>query len=586
MGEKKKRKTGKAVKNEKTIKAEKTKETARKSAKEKARKSTETAGKKKETAKQNVWQRIRPTKEFWRKLRPTKSFWLRLVLSLIFTLAITWDSFHNFSYVNFGITWIFAFLILHLVWRKLTDAQIAKKAPPKIRKWEFLVYGLLTIGMLTFAVLAHYPVSVINNDTLVQYDQALNNEYENWHPVLQTWFAYKLPWLFAPSLVFSTIFLGMIITAILMYFCYFCRKNFLNFGWTLLLLLLMILNPSFMTYAVSTGKDTIYAWMVFLSTLFLIQIAMTNGAWLKSPWTKIAFILATLGVLCFRHNGLVPFVLMYVGLAVAYRPLRKFSVFSAIIILLGFFTLTGPVYRLLGISPSGGLSESVGLMMGQIMYYHHNAPEDFSEEELAVLNDVADLSIWQEKYNARDFNDIKQDERVWDNYTENTSKNMGALIGIWWRQTWRHPKMFWRSYLNITSPIWEIGRPFKMNAINIAEWYRHALATEFDATSDQIEEYEIKYDEFVDNSALRMLFFDVGEGLMVILLALAIVAQKIGRKVGPYVPFLAVLGTTLTIMFMITGMEARFIYSQILCALPLLLYALSLKNKRNDTNLT
>ena len=125
-----------------------------------------------------------------------------------------------------------------------------------------------------------------------------------------------------------------------------------------------------------------------------------------------------------------------------------------------------------------------------------------------------------------------------------------------------------------------------MNAINIAEWYRHALATEFDATSDQIEEYEIKYDEFVDNSALRMLFFDVGEGLMVILLALAIVAQKIGRKVGPYVPFLAVLGTTLTIMFMITGMEARFIYSQILCALPLLLYALSLKNKRNDTNLT
>ena len=524
--------------------------------------------------------------DFWRKWRPTKSFWLQLALSFIFAMAMTWDSFANFNYLNFGVTWGLMFLVLALVWRKLTEAQIAKKAPPKIRKWEFLVYGLLTIGALTFAVLAHFPVSVINNDTLVQYDQAVNNEYANWHPVLQTLFAYKLPWLFSQSLLFSTVFLSMIITVILMYFCYFCRRNFLNFGWTLLLLLLMILNPSFLTYAVSTGKDTIYAWMVFLSTMFLIRIAMTQGAWLKSPGAKIAFIAATLGVLCFRHNGVVPFVLMYVGLAVAYRPLRKFSVISLIAILLGFFTLTGPVYKALNIGPSGGLSEAVGLMMGQIMYYQHNAPEDFSEEELAVLNEVADLQIWQEKYNPRDFNDIKQDERVWDNYTENTSKNLGALVGIWWRQSWQHPKMFWRSYLNITSPIWEVGRPFKLNAISVADWYRHALSTDFDATSDQIEEYEVKYDQYVDNSALRMLFFDVGEGLMVILLALAMVVQKVGRKLGPYVPFLAVLGTTATIMLMITGMEARCIYAQILCAWPLLLYALWIKNKRNNTKLT
>lgn len=570
------------VKNKKKL--EKT-EKSEKSANVKKTRKTEEVIKRPE--KRSFWQKLKPSKDFWRKLRPTKSFWLQLVLSFIFALAMTWDSFANFSYVNFVIAWILSFLILRLVWRKLTNAQIAQKEPPKIKKWEFLVFGLLTLGVLVFVMLAHFPVSVINNDTLVQYDQALNNEYENWHPVLQTLFAYKLPWLFAPSMLFSAIFICMIIAAILMYFCYFCRKNFLSFGWTLLFLLLMLLNPSFLTYAASPGKDTIYAWMVFLSTLFLIQIAMTKGAWLKSPWTKIAFILATLGVLCFRHNGLVPFILMYVGLAVAYRPIRKFSIISLIAILLGFFTITGPVYRLLNVGPSGGLSESVGLMMGQIMYYHHNAPEDFTDEELAVLNDVADLSIWQEQYNPRDFNDIKQDERVWESYTEKTSNNLGALVGIWWRHTQLQPKMFLRSYLNMTSPIWEIGRPFKMNALNIAEWFRHPLAaTGFEATSDQIEEYEIKYDHFVDNSALRTLFFDVGDGLMVILLALALVVQKIGRKVGPYVPFLAVLGTTLTIMFMITGMEARFIYSQILCALPLLLYALSLKNKRNDTNLT
>ena len=59
---------------------------------------------------------------------------------------------------------------------------------------------------------------------------------------------------------------------------------------------------------------------------------------------------------------------------------------------------------------------------------------------------------------------------------------------------------------------------------------------------------------------------------MMIIFALALTIKKVGRKLKAYLPFVAVLANTAVIMLMITGMETRFVYSQALVGLPLLLY--------------
>lgn len=502
-----------------------------------------------------------------------KDIILKLILSFIFALAVTWDSYNNFNYTNFFIAFGLTFLILSLIWRRLTEYKLADKKPPKLQKSEFLVFGFFTFGVLFFAFLAHYPTAIVNNDTITQLNQTYYGDYTNWHPLLHTLFVFELPKIFSDNVPFVSIFQAMLIFAIIMYFCYFCRKNFLNFWQTILALLLIILNPSFMTWCMSPGKDTLFAWAIFLSTLCLIQITISDGKWLKNWGNKVLLIIASLGVLCFRHNGIVPFVLMYVILAIAYAKARIFSIVSLVTIMATFLVLTGPIYSLLEIPGTGGIPETVGLMMGQLMIYQHNMPEEFSEKEWQTLHNIAREDLWRDQYDARDFNYIKADDSVWWTYQDNIKANLGDLINIYVTKSVQHPKMFLRSYFNMTSPIWEIGRPYKMSGQAIDPKYYTVWDDDMQNTAAKLREREFAYDEFIENSPFRLIFIDVGEGLMMIIFALALTIKKVGRKLKAYLPFVAVLANTAVIMLMITGMETRFVYSQALVGLPLLLYS-------------
>ena len=233
------------------------------------------------------------------------------ILSFLYTISIMGS---KSSIFNFFIIFAIVFFIIYLIWNKLDKIKLIDNSKNKvISKKEFILYSILIVIPMIIAILAYYP-AFCTPDSYTQWDQVQSGEYSNWHPVMETLFMLKLPSLFYNNMISATIFQCAIIFLILMYFCYFCRKNFLSFKQTVIVLLLIVMNPIFMKYSVTLWKDVMFSWCIFLGTLCLINISITDGEWIKKINNKFLFIFASFGILFFRHNGLVPFILMNIAL--------------------------------------------------------------------------------------------------------------------------------------------------------------------------------------------------------------------------------------------------------------------------------
>ena len=298
---------------------------------------------------------------------------ISLILSLMLTLSITWNSFKEISktklIVLFIILLISIFLINFIITR--LDKENKQDNNSKIQKREFIIYSILIISILGFAIISFYP-GLMCYDTTLQWEQIKTGIYSNWHPVFHTLYIFKLPTLFYNGVISSTIFQSLNIYLILLYFCYTMRKNFLNFKQTVFILLLIILNPIFIEFSMQLWKDTIYSWFLFLEILVLINMIVDKDTFFKNNKNKFLLIFGSLGILLFRHNGLVAFVLTFITLIICYKDARKFLTISFASITASYFIITGPVYRVLDISGNGGKTEMAGVIMSNISYYYNN----------------------------------------------------------------------------------------------------------------------------------------------------------------------------------------------------------------------
>lgn len=493
-----------------------------------------------------------------------------IILSFLFTLSITWNSYGSFDLLSFICMFIVFGFIFYLIWDKLDLIKIKLK-DNIVEKREFIVYTAIILLPLVVGFLAYYP-GYYTYDTINQWNQVQSGVYNNWHPVVETLFMFKLPSLFFNSIVSATVFQCLLIYLILIYFCYFCRSKFLNFKQTSIMLLLITFNPLFIKHSVTLWKDIIFSWSIFLATLCLINISV-DELWIKKFKNKLLFILSILGVLFFRHNGIAAFCLMFVCLFIFYHKDIKFFLITFITILVCNSILVGPVYDHFNInSKTGGRTEMIGVVMGQISYYYKNGAY-FTDDEIKVLNDVVPIEKLDKYYNPRNFNSIK-----WQlpNFSQSADKNFDKIIKLYINKSAQNPKMFVKSFLNMSSPIWET----RLKLALVDETY-----TEYDTslmdkgcfydTSEYIYAKLITYNNNITNSPLRWLFTNIGQGLFLTLFCIAIVIKRSKFSLKKLVPFILVISNSLIMMLLITGEEYRFVYYQSICVIPLLIYSFS-----------
>ena len=489
---------------------------------------------------------------------------LSAFLAFYFSFVTVYNANSYFKVFGFLIICVLSFFIFLFVIRKLSDYELVN-TNKEFKKRELFIYFFIIVVGLGFSLSIFYP-ALMSPDSYSQWEQAQTNIYSNWHPTVHTLLFFKLPSLIYNGSISCSVFQLVFIGSILLYFTYFLRKRFLNIKQTIFVLLLIVLNPITLKLSMYLWKDIAFSWTMFLGTLFVINIVLTKGVWLDKISNKFLFVLMCLGVMLFRHNGIVSIGLLLLLMMIIYRDKWKTFLFLLLGLFAFRFILYGPIYNSLGIDKTGGKSEMMGVVSSQIAYMYHN--NDITDkDDVMLLTELAPKDKWEEKYNPLSFNVLK-----WDTDFNNwADKNFSKIMKLWLKNGVRHPKDFIIGYINITSPIWNIKDDYEFRDTTINNNYSIVAKSGY------------KYNQFCDvisHNPLKYILFNFGLSLFVIVFSFLLVIKKAKTNFDKYLPFVLVLSNTLVIMFLITGGEVRFIYSQVICSLPLLIYALSLKNER------
>lgn len=504
-------------------------------------------------------------------------------LSLYFALANTWDYTGNLSgddfYRRLFVYFFIAEIIVLILFHKLEHIKLNFK-PKKIKKKEFLAYFLIILIPFFYMIVSFYPaLGEIDTYMIVEGNDA--GYFSNWHPVIYQVFFIWIPRIFSKNLYFLIVPQVLFEIAVLLYMCVFLRKNFLDYKSTIIILLLIILNPMFLKLSIFVGKDAIYSYFLLFLTMNLIYIVKSDGEWLKSKKNKIFFIISSIGVLTIRHNGIIPFILAFVCLIITFPKFRYFIYASLTTILLIFMFLTTFVYEQFNIGEIGGKREMMGMVFNNLSYYYKNAY--LSNSEYDVIFKLYPQYVWEGLYHPRNFNLIKNydiaDYECISYYCQvdfrtRIDDNFDAIIGTWFEISKRNPDLFLKSFLNVSSPIWEIKR----DVSGYEYWWQNY---------DEVKGFNLalrniynEYYNFISQGPLRVFALGIGESLFIIVFAAFLVVKKTGFKLKQLLPFLPVLINSCVMMLLITGEEYRFAFSQVTCVIPLVIYALSVEHKK------
>lgn len=493
------------------------------------------------------------------------------VLCIILSLLLCLNLAYTFKIDNSILFILPVFFIFILFFVKKTYKYLINKrfnnSISKRKKTEYITYTVIILAALSFSLFIYYP-GTFSPDSISQFNQSISNSYSDWHPLFHTLVFFKLPTLLSKSHLACTLFQCLFITASLLYFCKFCRKYVLDYKKTIILLIFIVANPIFLKMATTMWKDIAFSFCLMLGTIVLIEIFFSDGKWINTKWHKILFSLISFGIIFFRHNGIGSFILMMILLIIFYKKQRKFYVIFTVIFIFAKLIITGPIYQSFNVDSNGGFKEMIGVPCNQMSYIYNNYGS-VSEEELSVLNSMVSIEYWETYYDKKQFNGIKWYGDYDGDYIQTHAT---TILKTWAKMVIKNPKKAIASYVHVTSPIWEIKR--EINFINDYKDNNTKIAN--------------NYNNLFSNSFLRIFVIDVGEGLFLTLLSLALTIKKYKNTLKAYIPYILVLSNVLLIMCLITGGEVRFVYSSILCMYPLFVFSLASKrrNLKNEIKLS
>lgn len=296
------------------------------------------------------------------------------------TLSIT----HNFnaSHILVPITILVAtsFLFL-LITVFFLSAEIKTRSKINEKRFVWLLYALSMIFVWVLFLLTFFP-GMMSGDSNVQWGQILTGQFNDTHPVFHTlsmWLVTRI-WLSPAAVVLSQIlFLSLTVA----WGIRLLEEHGLPPWGSWLLAFIFAIAPLNGNMVVVVWKDIPYSTCLFLFSLMVLKIVLTNGAWLEKRSTWFWIGLVSLGVTSFRHNGLpIPFATILVLLIFYrkwWRPLLQALALTTIL----YAVIHGPIYNAIKIGhrPLGFVQE--------VMLHHISAhintgqPLTPSEQKLA-----------------------------------------------------------------------------------------------------------------------------------------------------------------------------------------------------------
>ncbi len=438
-------------------------------------------------------------------------------------------------------TFALVFVAVAFLYIFFIDYKVKEYSNKNIKHLFIVIFSICLVLMLTF----YFAGKTIgtSSDIADQFNQAVTGEYNNWHPVAHTFIFYKIPiWLFGESLSSAVLFQYLFMAVITAYFAYSAIKLGIRVHIVVIAIAIMLLNDTFRYIVKFPWKDIPFAFSLLLLTINLVQIYFTDGKWLKKNKNVVFFSLSLLLVLFLRHNGIIAILPTALVLIFAYKNIRTRSIVITASAIALYFVVTIPLYGLLQIkSHPQGFAEAMGVPNNQISYIVKKEG-NITEDEKEFVSNVVPVGVIWYHYDIGDFNSIKwrknQAGTAYYYNGEFIQNNKVEYLKTWFSIVQKNPKLAFEGYYFATRELW-VSRLEITNKIT----------------------------------------YSVGLSFFIATFLIAAAAFRDKKRLVAYIPMLF---NMLGIMMLVTGGEIRFVFANLVCGIPLALFALTPKDALDE----
>lgn len=338
--------------------------------------------------------------------RNIKEILFGLYLIVVLSISVAASAQNGVQYgtmMFFSLTIVSVCLIVPKVSAKIRAANCKTYIPEKKRLIRLsCVFSLLCFIFFLFWFAAYFP-GAFSPDSINQYEQAVLGQYNDWHPVLHTLFAFTLPLKFTginASIVFFQIVcfalvLGVVTTTVYQ----FCGKK-----WAIVLMLPVIVSPWTYNIAMYPWKDVSFALAAALCMVVAVHIYYGKNV---STGILVLFVVLLTFATVFRHNGIL-FTGMLIFALYFQMPIKKW------LLLLGLFVaaigfVRGPLYTMLDVEkPGNRVVETMGFPLSVVMYVAKECPECLDDETSEFVGLLTRSEPdWKSIYDLTGFPSIK-----------------------------------------------------------------------------------------------------------------------------------------------------------------------------------
>jgi hypothetical protein len=419
-----------------------------------------------------------------------------------------------------------------------------------IGKWAIIV-----VILLMFYLFAYFP-GAMSSDSFSQWAQMSTFRFGDWHPILSSLFFYLCTrvWYSPASVVIAQIVILSVIYLSGMY-------ELIKIGVSKIVLSITILvfaiYPANGLMLINLWKDVMFSIMLLWMTINLFKIIQSNGSWLNSKVNSTIFIINSLGVMLFRHNGIVSFVLVMVFMAVAFKKNLKVNLILTTIILASYLIISGPVYTYLGNVKSSNF-EAFSIPMQQVAaVIKYDGVMNSSEKEF--FNKILPLEVWKDQYNPLVVDYIKFNPQF---NKEFAVQNKGEFIRNWISVVLKNPQIATKAYLDQTGLVWNLWSWINPPTREIIENDFGLKNTIVIPKVKGLAERIISFTNI--NSALRLIFWKPSLWLYISIISGIIIAKQLSKKY--LLLLIPILSNAFVFMIATPAQDYRYMYANFLIA--------------------
>lgn len=494
----------------------------------------------------------------------------------------------------FVLVFIFArWIITYFDFRKPDYITEAPKVSFSIKKW--LIYSLILLTAMLPLFVLNYP-GTMTVDSFEQLRQARDMmAYSDHHPWVHT-IVIKLMYSIGYGItgnvnagIATYVLFQMIVTALSVgYAAAAVAELGMKKRWSMLIILGYILYPYHLAYAITIWKDILFSDMVLVLTVTVYRIIRVSQAEDKkiSLRDAILFLVSSLGMCMFRHNGLYAYIPTTIALFIyvltdskkkknnmKWRICVVAMLFVVTLILSGI--VKGPLQSAFNVE-KGSYAHNLAIPLQQIGRTVKN-DGDISKQDMTKLEKINTAVYMKNNYEPGGADNMIQWLAAGDSkYFEEHKLD---YLGVWLRIGINNPKAYIDAYIAQTKGYYTTMMPEQIAYYGILPNEDNLENTPIAGASIRIKINEL-LSKIQNMIPVYGIFYSMGACLMIVLLGACILIKRRDKAILlVYMPVVMLIATILIATPLVA--DLRYAYPLMLC-FPTLI-AMTLGNTYSDS---